>query len=68
MALSRSGHNLDFMIEKDSVGFGCEIKLAMRIIAIANQKDGAGKTTSTIKIGAGFTQLGERVTIFDYKR
>jgi chromosome partitioning protein len=36
-------------------------------MAIADQKCGVGKTTSTINIGAGVTQLGERVTIFDYK-
>jgi MinD-like ATPase involved in chromosome partitioning or flagellar assembly len=38
-----------------------------KIIAIADQKCGVGETTSTINIRAGVTQLGERVTIFDYK-
>jgi cellulose biosynthesis protein BcsQ len=38
-----------------------------KIIAIADQKCGVGKTTSTINMGAGVTQLGERVTIFHYK-
>jgi len=67
MGLSRGGHNLDLIIEKDSIGFGYEVKLAMQIIAIAGQKCGAGKTTSTIKIGTGVNQLGKRVIIFDYK-
>ena len=39
----------------------------MKIIAIADQKCEVRKTTSTINIGAGVTQLGERVAIFDYK-
>jgi len=39
----------------------------MKIIAIADQKCEVGKTTSTINIGAGVTQFGEWVTIFDYK-
>ena len=63
MGLSRGGHNLNFMIEKDSVGFGHEVKLAMQIIARADQKCGGGKTASTINIGAGLDQLRKRVTI-----
>jgi hypothetical protein len=66
MGLSRGGHNLDFIIEKDSIGFGYEVKLAMQIVAIADQKCGVGKTASTISIGAGLNQLGKRVTIFGY--
>jgi len=48
MGLSRGGHNLDFIIEKDSIGFEYEVKLAMKIIAIADQKCGVGKTTSIV--------------------
>jgi len=47
MGLSRGGHNLDFIIEKDSIEFGYEFKLTMQIIAIADQKYGIGKTTPT---------------------
>ena len=48
MGLSRGEHNLDFIIEKDSIGFGHEVKLAMKIIAIADQKCRVRKTTSTV--------------------
>ena len=67
MGLSRGGPNLDFVIEKESIGFGHEVKLAMKIIAIADQKCGVRKTASAVNIGAGLSQLGKRVTIFDYK-
>lgn len=65
IAISRKGVAIKFYRKEETEMHSQSMTSKCKVIAIANQKGGTGKTTTTVNLGVGLARAGNRILLVD---